>query len=179
MVIYLSNGASHLKPTSLVLNDLELVPYQYREYLDSNDSLAIVARVILSEELYSNLGKLPEYVQVIRRGIDEKPREMELIETHWSKAGDEIKEQIRLYDKEEVPELPVLGWVFGEATEVAIQSLILNGLVDILISNGVLEKEKLDEMKAKITEQKIWDKKREFNRLKIDLDRFASIERDD
>lgn len=84
---------AHVKPESLILGDLELKPYQYKEWLDLDDYLTIAARILLSEDQYVALGKLKNPIKVIRHGIDEEPRKMDLVETAWSKDNGKSKKK--------------------------------------------------------------------------------------
>lgn len=156
----------------MVLDNLELRPYQYEEDLDYDKSLRITARILLSEEQYSELGKLPRIVKVIRKGIDNDQREMELIEFAWSKSNNEIKEKIGLYDKKEKRRLPMAVWSNNLMKLVAEQHLMIEGLLTILASDGVLEEGKINEIKKNITEERIWEKRRELNHLNADLDEY-------
>ena len=158
-----------------MLDNMELKPYQYNES-SFGGALTITARVILSETQYYKLGKLPKYVKVIRSGIDETPREMSLQEGAWSKSNNEIKEEIRLYDKEKKRRLPVLGWLHNLSSVAAEQSLIIDELLNIIILTGTIKDDQITAMRAKITEERVRDKVREFYYSKIDLDEFQSIE---
>lgn len=166
-----------IKPTSLILNNLELTPYQYKEQVNSNGALTIKARINLSEEEYSDLGELREIIKVVRRGIDEEPREMELREIAWSEIKNKIKEEIWLFDKEEDKKsLPWMGYIGYSLKVVAEQSLVIDGLLDALVSEGILKEEKVKEIKAKNTKDSNWRKRREFYRSPIDLDEYKSLE---
>jgi len=133
-------------------------------------------RANLSREQYSELGKLPNIVKVIRKGIDNAPREMELDEVAWSRISDEIKEEIWLYDKEDVREVPSMGWIGRGMRRVAEHDLIIKDLLDILVSEGIIKEKKIKEMKAKITKERQWEKRREFRQLDGDLDDYRSLE---
>jgi hypothetical protein len=169
-----------VKPTSLILDNLELKPYQYIERMNFDDTLSIRARVILSDAQYSDLGKIHGSVKVIRRGIDDKPREMELQEIAWSKRNGELKEEIWLSDKKETKSTPPIGWVGNLAFVVAEHDLILEELLNTLVSEGVTSEGKIKEIGDKITRERNWTKRREFNRLRLgtDLDEFLSVEKD-
>ena len=159
-----------------MLDNLELVPYQYKDNIGYNDALTIDFRVVLTEAQYSDLGKLPIFVKVVRNGIDKEPREMKLVEVAWSKNNNEIKEQIGLFDKEDKPKLPWLHLIESSARFTAKQSLIIDELLKALVSKNVLNNSDVDEIKSKITSDNIWEKRRELNNLGIDLDEFESIE---
>ena len=175
-MIYLGDKKNYPKPSSLILNNLELIPYQYREDLGYDKSLTIAARMVMSEKQYAELGKLPNHIEVLRGGIDKEPKEMDLVELAWSKSNNEIKVEIRLFDKEDKASLPCIVWQDNSARLAAEQSLIMDELLEILVSTGILEAEKINEIKSKITRDRVWEKRRELNRLRVDLDEFKSIE---
>jgi hypothetical protein len=159
------------EPTSLKLDDLELRPYQYKQTLYSNKRLQIYARFILSKEEYSKIGELPRVIKVIRNGIDVVPKEMKLTEMAWSEYADKIKEEIHFSEMEPGNKLPLvsLSNLFSLATE---QSILIDELLNMLVSNGVIENETVNKMKAKIDDKTVGEKRREFSRLKTDLDEF-------
>lgn len=175
MAMYLTKERNYTKPTSLLLEDLELEPYQYREDTGYDESLTITVRVVLSEAQYAMLGTFPPFIKVVRGGIDEEPREMEIVEIAWSKSGNEIKEEICLYDKSETPSIPIMGWQFNLARLAARQSIILDGLINHLTTRKIIDEEAIHEIKSNISEGQIWEKQRELNHVK-DLDIFKSIE---
>ena len=157
------------------MGDLELKPYQYREDVGWNDSLTIAARIVLTEAQCVELGKLYDVIRVVRSGIDPEPREMILREIAWYKDNGEIKEEIWLFEKEEKEDLPNIS-INNLERLVAGQSLIIDELLNILVSNNILEGKKVNELKAKITDDSVWEKRRELNRISVDLDEFKSLE---
>jgi hypothetical protein len=66
------------RPESLILNGLNLKPYQYKESLSFDKSLTIQARIVLSEAEYAEIGRFDTYVKVVRQGLDNKPRETDI-----------------------------------------------------------------------------------------------------
>lgn len=167
-----------IKPESLILNDLELKPYQYKEFLGADKSLMIDARIVLTEDQYAEIGRFKKYVMVVRKNIDEKPREMNFFEAAWSREGDEIKEQITLFDRKEREKISPFGpWLKNLKILAIKQSLIIEDLSNILVSKGIIDEEKIKEIVTNITEERIRDKDRELNRLPRDLDEFKSLER--
>lgn len=159
-------------PDRLILDGLELMPYQYIEEYDRDDRLIIRARFTLSKEQYSHLGGLPNVVTVIRRGIDEEPRKMELSEIAWSERGNEIKEQIFLCDKDE-DNYPNPLLLLENAVSLTVkQSIIIDELLNALVSNSVISGEQAHEIKANATNERILEGERELNRIKDDLDEY-------
>jgi hypothetical protein len=146
------------------------------ESIDFDKSLSIRARVVLSEAQYSDIGELPDIVKVIRHGIDETPRDMELYEIAWSNCDNEIKEELLLLDKETKNSLPRQCYVGNSERELARQNLIINDLLDMLIAKDVLKGEQVEELKARSIGKGRWRRIREFYRLSIDLDEYKSLE---
>jgi hypothetical protein len=162
-----------IKPASLMLNDLELNPYQYHDEVNHRGSLRINARVILSESQYATLGKMTKVIDVVRVGIDEQPRKMLLDEVAWHKSDQQIKEEIRLHDYESKNELPLIPWLGGMAELVAKQSLIIDNLLGLLVLKGIIADENVNEIYSTITDECIRERKREYNRIdRKDLDEY-------
>jgi hypothetical protein len=155
----------------LTLDGLELKPYQYKEMPYSDKRLEIHARFILSKDEYSNIGKLPRVIKVIRTGFDDEPNEMQFIEIAWSEFGDKIKEEIHFSEKELGNRLPLvtLANLYSLATE---QKILLDEVLNLLVSNGVIRNEMLNELKTKIDDNIVEEKKRELRHLKKDLDEY-------
>jgi hypothetical protein len=164
------------KPKILIVDNLELEPYQYTESLGFDKSLTINARVVLSEVEYAEIGKIQGYAKVTRQGIDNEPREMELAEIAWSKEGDRIKEEVMLEDKTENERIGAGDFFRNFAVLVTKQSLLIDELLNVLESEGILKDEKIKEIKTSITEERIWNKRRELNHSARDLDEFESLE---
>jgi len=170
--------AENSEPKSLIINDLELKPYQYEEFLYPNGSIRIKARIMLSESQYNDIGKFQKYVRVIRQDIDDKPREMKLSETAWSKQGGKIKEQIMLVDEKEKDEIGLVDPLLKNLEILlAEQSLLIEELSTMLVSEGILSQEKIKEFKMKITEERVRNKRRDLRCSLRDLDEFESLEK--
>jgi hypothetical protein len=147
LVIYLEEDMTEKRttPPNLKLNDLQITPYQYEESIDLDDSLSIRARIILSKEQYSALGKLSETVSVVRQGIDEDPREMEISEIAWSEHGDEINEEILLHDTEGKIVSPFL-MIENSISLIIKQNIIIDELLNLLVSNNIIRTEQINEV---------------------------------
>lgn len=161
-------------PTSLILNDLELKPYLYKDNQDFNGRLKIDARLILSTEEYSKIGKLPEIVKVTRFGIDETPIAMELTENAWSRLGDKIKEDISLeeYNKDEIYRSLWAVPLRNSRKLLIEQSIIIDKLLIALVSNGLIDETKMQEIKTGISRERVLEVERSFNYSEADIDRF-------
>ena len=163
----------HIKPPSLMLNSLELVPYQYHENIGYDGSLTITARVTLEEPQYAALGSMLDSINVVRVGVDETPRKMRLNEVAWYKKNQEIKEEIQLFDEEDEIKLPPIPWLNGLSELVAKQSLIIDKLLNLLISKDIIDVDDVKDIQLNITDENVWNKRREFNRIsRRDLDEY-------
>lgn len=169
----MADEKTQIKPASLILNDLELKPYQYHENISYDGTLTITARVILTEPQYVALGTMLDSINVVRVGVDERPRKMRLNEVAWYKKNQEIKEEIQLFDKEDEIKLPSIPWLNGLSELAAKQSLIIDELLNLLVSKGVIDDTGLMGIQSKITDEHVWNKRREFNRIsRRDLDEY-------
>lgn len=172
VVIYLERDEMEdTKPMSLEINNLELIPHRYKEDSDLDGYLTIHARVVLSKKQYTDLGKLPSTVNVIRHGIDDEPRVMELDEIAWSRQGDEINEEICLRDRGD-NEVSLFVSLDNSISLVVKQSIIIDELLNMLVSNHIIDKTQMNEIMAKVTDERIVEKQRELNELKDDLSEY-------
>jgi hypothetical protein len=143
-----------LKVEKLVINDLELVPYRYKEELDEKDMLTIDTFVELSEAEEKRLRALPTYFRVVRKGVQDDAREMRFGQILWSKKENEDKLRLRLTlvdkaldacgDRHDFLE-PQFGNVSVTAT---VTRLRLRALLDRLVAKGVLSSEEVDAIHA-------------------------------
>lgn len=75
-----------IKLEKLIIDDLELIPYMYEERFSFSDSLSAKVRARLSETQLRKIKELDESsFAVIRQGINQNPRQMQLILNGWSK----------------------------------------------------------------------------------------------
>lgn len=161
-----------IKPNRIILNDLELEPYQYTEDIDDNNRLTISTRVYLTDEQYTKMGLFSGIVKVIRSGIDRESREMTLVEVAWSKKDDLIKEQIELFDTVEESRQLWADWEYNKLEFSVEQHLMIKEMLAGLISKGIFNEVEVKQMKNKITKGAIWNTKRELNRTEADLDDY-------
>jgi hypothetical protein len=142
-----------LKLDKLVLNGWEIAPYKYKETFDSDGVLTSVFRVELSESGERQLRELPDYFPVIRKGINETPREMRFGQVLWSKSdAGNYRMEVYLVDKlyDELGRRIALGEprannVGRRAASTAIR---LSALVDILQAKGVITSEEAENVRA-------------------------------
>lgn len=136
-----------LKIETLAVGELELRPYKYHEDFGYKDVLTIFARVELTEPEEEQLHKQPVYFQVVRKGVNDVPREMRFGQMLWSKKeGDEKRRvQLILVDKAFDDDGPHRGFMepqFGNvaATAAAVRTSV-SALLDKLVTKGVLSDE--------------------------------------
>lgn len=140
--------AEELSLDALVLDGLELHPYEYREEF-AGESLTILAKVVGSEadvaELRSLLRSRATF-PVTRRGIQDEPREMRLGVGEWSVAEDRVKYRLILVDPGLETSSPAkLALIDEERNRAALgfYASFLDRLADVMVEKGVLSREEL------------------------------------
>ena len=94
-------------------------------------------------------------------------------EVAWYKKNQEIKEEIQLFDEEDEIKLPPIPWLNGLSELVAKQSLIIDKLLNLLISKDIIDVDDVKDIQLNITDENVWNKRREFNRIsRRDLDEY-------
>jgi hypothetical protein len=90
-----------VKPTSVELLGLDLVPYKYEERVDDGGIvIEMKVRVPRSEnDLLEERILAGSFFPVIRHGVEEQPREMRFGKCIWSEDGDHIKQILFLVEK--------------------------------------------------------------------------------
>lgn len=169
--------AESLQPTAMIIDGWELKPYKYHEEFQYDDVLRIEARVELSEDGIERFLELPLYFQVVRKDLAEQPREMRFGRCLWSRANNTYRVGLLLLDKK-IDERGRHGinepCESNNATKIARTSLILNRLLDALITKGLLSKIEADQMQK--LEEKLLDRERwERDRVE-DLDEWLNDE---
>jgi hypothetical protein len=165
-----------LQIEGLSIAGMALCPYMYEEEFDCDD-LSITARVVVTHEQSNELKNLmmhEGYFPVIRLGINDQPREMRFGKTIlWSKYHHSIKYELILldrgFDERDSPMSSLLQPQMSRMQHmVAAQSEMLEGMLNILRSKGLLSDEDINAMRTEAAKQ-VWDKVREFYEVK-DLD---------
>lgn len=127
---------------ALRLNDFEILPYSYKEDFDDKGCLRIDARARLDPDQLKRLRSLPQYFSVVRKGINDTPREMRFGRLLWSSHTDFVKHDIYLVDRamdaEKRPALfqPELSHF---ATRISQQWGLIDGIFSALKAKGVLD----------------------------------------
>jgi hypothetical protein len=165
-----------LNVESLLIGDVEIVPYAYREF-EQGGRIEIVARFVSDpdrlEQLYA-LARSHEPVDVVRVGIQDTPRPMQLAMRIWSESEGERKQEVHLADPEETELIPALSQTFGPLwgshDTVIRQQATLEGLMEVLRSKGLIDEsdlQKIEEDRA----QREHTTARSFKRVR-DLDEW-------
>jgi hypothetical protein len=156
-----------LKIDHLLMADLEVKPYRYKEDFDQKGVLTIDCRVELSESDEKRLRNWPTYFLVVRKGINDSAREMRFGMLLWSKkeSDDKYRMSVILVDKA-YDKPPILRGFLepqftNQARRVAVSRLWLTALIDKLTSKGILTADEAEQIRT-INEH---DLKTEFNKL--------------
>jgi hypothetical protein len=138
---------------ALLLDGLELHPYEYREEVVA-DGLAIWAKMVGEREYVSRLGEIirrRESFPVIRRGIQDRPRDMRLELAEWSEYEDRVKYRIVLLERsiEAGPRAQLLT-LEEERNRAALAyyANLVERLAALLVSRGVLSPQELAAARA-------------------------------
>ncbi len=128
---------------ALLLGELELHPYEYREQM-VGDGLAIWMKLVGTEEdleaLRARVGGREAFT-VVRRGIQDEPREMTLGVAEWSVFEDRIKYRLVLVDAEMNEEMCLeLARIEEENSRAALgyYENFVERLAELLVQRGVL-----------------------------------------
>lgn len=145
--------SEELSLEALLVGDLELHPYEYREEV-VGDGLAIWAKVVGQRADVDRLGGMiqgRESFPVIRRGIQDTPREMRLELAEWSVYEDRVKYRLVLLDRN-----IEAGWRAQLLTleeernraALAYYANLVERLAGLLVTHGVFTREELDSARA-------------------------------
>lgn len=154
---------------TLVLRDIEVHPYDYKERLEGG--LRIDAKIKLSLEMkerFLDLLKGGGYFPVIRRGIQAEPREMRFGAVYWSAHEDVTKYDLVLVERTPADEAPTTPWDLpGESARayLAFEIALRRELFALLKDKGVLSEEEIANLRER-AEQQEWLVRNEFFRVK-------------
>jgi len=144
--------AEDLSLDVLLLDGEELYPYEYRERVVEG-GLIIWAKLVGEEEDVLRLRRLVQgraAFPVIRRGINDEPREMRVGVAEWSRFDGQIKYRLVLIDADLAPSAATeLARVEEENTRaaVAFYANLVERLSETLIRKGVLSEAELSAMR--------------------------------
>ena len=152
--------AEDLTLEALVIDGMELHPYEYREEI-VEDSLTIWAKVVGTHADVTRINRLIRTrasFPVIRRGIQNVPREMRLGVAEWSEYEDRIKYRLVLVDHEIGETLRAeLGRIQEQnnRSAVAYYANLLDRLADLLVERGAIDRRELDGIREAARKQPI------------------------
>jgi hypothetical protein len=167
-----------LQVTEILLNGWSLTPYKYKEELDG-DALIAEGRVELTPDEYERLLLLPKYFSVVRRGIEDEPREMRFGRYLWSKSEDKYKVQLYLVEKRFDDTRSGHGFLepqsSNDADSIVYSAILLDRLMDSLIHKGVLSAQECEKLKNIDDELQMERERAKRNRVD-DLDEWLDKE---
>jgi hypothetical protein len=141
--------AEDLALEALVIDNMELHPYEYREeFLE--DGLTIWAKVVGTHADVTRINRLIRTrtsFTVIRRGIQNAAREMRLGVAEWSEYEDRIKYRLVLVDHEIGESVRMELSKIQEANNrsaVGFYANLVDRLADLLVERGVITRPELD-----------------------------------
>lgn len=164
--------------TQLLLDGWELTPYKYQEQFD-NGVLIAQARVELTADEYEKLFEMPTYFSVVRKGIDDKPREMRFGRPLWSQSGGKYRVQLYLIEKKYDDNQPRHGLfepqASNDARRIVHSAILLDRLIDSLVAKSVLSAEEAEKIRDINDELKFKLEVAKRNRVD-DLDKWLDEE---
>jgi hypothetical protein len=125
----------HLQPSLLTIGELNFNPYYYSEHFDGND-LCVDAKVVLDQDRHNAIkiaSQESRQFPVIRHGINEEIRLMNLSLGLWSKENDKIKIQIKLTEATNSSP-PESHWMIFLSHAIS-KSFENNAMIELLLSS--------------------------------------------
>ncbi len=144
--------AEELSLEALVLDTIELHPYEYREQV-IEDGLTILAKMVGTHADVTRINRLIRTrtsFPVVRRGIQNTPREMRLGVAEWSEYEDRIKFRLVLVDHEISEGVRAeLGRIQEQNNRAALgyYANLVDRLADLLVERGAITRAELDGMR--------------------------------
>jgi hypothetical protein len=159
---------------ALVLDGVELHPYEYREAF-TGDELTIWAKLVGTRAGVLRLRALlksRDTFPVVRRGIHDEPREMRFGVAEWSEHEGQIRYRVVLVDAGADPaEHPELLRIEEANTRAALAFYMgfVERLAELLEKRGLLSAEEIEGAREAAREEP-WPERREFWRVRdVDL----------
>ncbi len=159
--------AEDLALEALIIDNMELHPYEYREdFLE--DGLTIWAKVVGTHADVTRINRLIRTrtsFTVIRRGIQNTAREMRLGVAEWSEYEDRIKYRLVLVDHEIGEGMRMELNRIQEANNrsaVGFYANLVDRLADLLVERGSITRAELDAIREAaraqpgITRHEVW-----------------------
>jgi hypothetical protein len=144
--------AEDLNLEALVIDSMELHPYEYREVV-LDDGLTIWAKAVGTHADVTRINRLirtRSTFPVVRRGIQDEPREMRLGVAEWSEYEDRIKYRLVLVDRVVSDDLRAeLGRIQEENNRAALGYYVnlVDRLAELLVEREVLTRKELDSIR--------------------------------
>ena len=141
--------AEELNLDALLLGTMELYPYEYREQV-LEDGLTIFAKMVGTHADVTRINRLIRTrtsFPVVRRGIQNTPREMRLGVAEWSEYEDRIKFRLVLVDHEITEEVrSELGRIQEQNNRSALGYYVnlVDRLTELLVERGTMTQADLD-----------------------------------
>jgi len=164
----------------LLIDDLILRPYFYEEEFDCDD-LSVKSRIMVTPDQDARLRMMMKddgYFSVVRRGINEDPREMRFSNTIlWSRHGNKFKYELilvdRSYDERDRPLARLFQPQMSRMqSAVAAQAEMVEAMLETMVTRKYLTEGDVAEMRKKAAER-VWDRRREFFEVR-DIDDFMN-----
>lgn len=133
----------------LIIDSMELHPYEYREQF-LGEGLTIWAKMVGTQADVTRINRLirtrPTF-PVVRKGIQEEPREMRLGVAEWSEYEDRIKYRLVLVDQEVDEGVRAeMGRIQEQNNRAALgyYANLVDRLTDLLVERGAISRSELD-----------------------------------
>lgn len=143
--------------TMLRIADLELKPEKYHEDSSRDDGLEVTARVALTDpkqiDRLREILAAEETVPVIREGVQDAPRQMEISLLGWSGRDAEHVFELQCKDAKTLKPNGLIGLhaAFARPAQVAFLLEWRSAISALLIEKGVVSKEELDRVEDTAT----------------------------
>jgi hypothetical protein len=153
----------NVKIDKLLIEDIELTPYEYEETL-SDGAIIIHAKIKVTKDIADCIEGFNEnegkYFTVIRVGINENPIKMRFGVNIWSEHEEGfVKYRLVIvedkYDNEDDVRRPLNYPVTQNIQSMTLyHKSYIELLADLLVDNGLLSKEEIERLKEKAREEK-------------------------
>ncbi|MEG9298048.1 hypothetical protein V6B33_16415 [Mangrovibacillus sp. Mu-81] len=154
--------AEKIKIHKLLIEDIELTPYEYEETL-SDEAIIIHTKVTVTKDIADRIEGFHEneekYFTVIREGINENPIKMRFGVNIWSEhENDVIKYRLVIvedkYDAEDDVRRPLNYPVTQNIQSMTLyHKSYIELLANLLVDKGLLSKEEIERLKDKAKEE--------------------------
>src|SRR5690606_4539146 len=150
--------AEELSLEVLIIDSMELHPYEYREEA-LEDGLTIWAKMVGSHADVTRINRLIRTRQsfpVVRKGIQNAPRERRLGVAEWSEDEDRLKYRLVLVDRDITDGMRAeLGRIQEQNDRAAFgyYANLLDRLADLLVTRGMITRAELEALRESARSQ--------------------------